>query len=272
MKNRAKGRRILGKAAVEMRQRKGPFAVYVTMRFLVIALLIVQIFNRDFEAVFLCLLTLLLFTVPHMIQTRFHVEFPTPLEVVFLCFVYASQVLGEILSFYIYVPYWDTLLHTVSGFMCAALGFSLVEIMNSKPDLKFELSPVFVALVAFCFSMTIGVVWEFFEFGMDRLFGTDMQKDTVVQMISTTLRALNPESTRTVINDIHSTAVNGQLLGIDGYLDIGLIDTMRDLLVNFVGAAVFSVFGYFYVTRNNKSFIEGLLITKKENVQQNEDN
>ena len=131
-----------------------------------------------------------------------------------------------------------------------------------------HLSPVFVALVSFCFSMTIGVLWEFFEFGMDCIFLTDMQKDTVVNVISSV--SLNPDGVNkaVIIRDITDTAVNGQSLGLGGYLDIGLIDTMKDLLVNFIGAVVFSIFGYFYTKHEGKSrgakVVEGLKIQRRE--------
>ena len=100
--------------------------------------------------------------------------------------------------------------------------------------------------------MTIGVIWEFFEFGMDQLFGFDMQKDAIVHSISSVM--LDPTRTNHAIriNDITQVAVNGQDLGLGGYLDIGLIDTMEDLVVNFIGAVVFSVFGFLYVKNRGK--------------------
>ena len=80
-------------------------------------------------------------------------------------------------------PFWDTVLHTLNGFLAAAIGFSLVDLLNRSERTSFTLSPVFMAIVAFCFSMTIGVIWEFFEFGMDQILGYDMQKDTVIHVI-----------------------------------------------------------------------------------------
>ncbi|QEK18940.1 hypothetical protein LAJLEIBI_02964 [[Clostridium] hylemonae DSM 15053] len=115
-----------------------------------------------------------------------------------------------------------------------------------------RLSPVFVAIVAFCFSMTIGVIWEFFEFGMDQIFHFDMQKDTIVHTISSVMLDPAGGNHPEVIENITDAAVNGQSLGLGGYLDIGLIDTMKDLLVNFAGAVVFSVIGYFYVKNRGK--------------------
>ncbi len=104
-----------------------------------------------------------------------------------------------------------------------------------------------MALVAFCFSMTVGVLWEFFEFGMDRLFQMDMQKDTVVNSITSVMLDPTNSNIPVTIDGITSVQVNGQELGFGGYLDIGLYDTMEDLFVNFIGAVTFSVIGYFYI-------------------------
>ena len=135
--------------------------------------------------------------------------------------------------------------------------------------LEFELSPVYVSLVAFCFSMTIGVLWEFFEFGMDRLFLMDMQKDTIIHSITSVMLDPTNMNIPVTIGDITSVAVNGQELGFGGYLDIGLYDTMEDLFVNFIGALVFSFIGYFYIKRRGegkiaKAFIPTITEPKPE--------
>ena len=138
------------------------------------------------------------------------------------------------------------MLHTINGFLAAAVGFSMVLLLNDNDKLTFDLSPFFLAMVAFCFSMTIGVLWEFFEFGMDWFFHSDMQRDTVVNAIYSA--SLDPTRSNRVVavQGIYDVVINGESLGMGGYLDIGLIDTMKDLLVNFVGAVVFSVTGFFY--------------------------
>ena len=105
-----------------------------------------------------------------------------------LLFIFAAEVLGEISAYYTTYPYWDTMLHTLNGFLCAAVGFCLVDLFDRSERFSLTLSPVFMAIVAFCFSMTIGVLWEFFECSMDRIFLFDMQKDTVVTAISSVMR------------------------------------------------------------------------------------
>ena len=248
---------------VEMRENKSTFLVYSGLRILVFGMMILQIFNQNYQNVFLCILTLVLMIMPSVVQATFKVEFPSALEIVVLVFIFAAEILGEISAFYMKFPYWDTVLHTLNGFLCAALGFSLVDIMNTQRKLKFELSPLFMAITAFCFSMTIGVMWELFEFAMDTIFKLDMQKDTVVNAISTVLLDPTQSNECVYIADIYDVAVNGNSLGLGGYLDIGLMDTMYDLIVNFIGAVVFSVMGYFYVKhKDEKSLIDGFVPTK----------
>lgn len=244
----------------ELKENRSAFIVYSTLRILVIGMMILQIFNRNFQNAFLCVLTLILFIMPSVVQATFKVEFPTLLEIIILLFIFAAEILGEISAFYIKFPYWDTILHTLNGFLCGAIGFSLVEIMNGNKRLRFELSPLFMAVVAFCFSMTIGVAWEIFEFSMDSLYHLDMQKDTVIHSIYTVTLDPMKDNNCVAITGIENTVINGKELGLGGYLDIGLMDTMYDLIVNFIGAFVFSVLGYGYVKyKDTKSFVNGLI-------------
>lgn len=237
---------------MELREHKSSFLVYVTLRLLVILMMILQIFNRNYENVFLCVLTLVLLLIPSLIQINLKIELPTALEITILVFIFAAEILGEIQSYYIKFPFWDTVLHTINGFLMAAIGFALVDILNRSKKFSIQLSPVFLAIVAFCFSMTIGVIWEFFEYGMDQFFGLDMQKDTVIQGFSSVLLDPTKSNIPVPVQDITEVLVNGRDLGLGGYLDIGLIDTMNDLFVNFVGAVLFSIIGYFYVKSRGK--------------------
>lgn len=223
------------------------FAVYVALRLIVLAELVMSIIRGEYESAFICLLVLALFILPFFIQQNFGIQLPSVLEIIILLFIFAAEILGELECYFITYPNWDSMLHTTTGFLCAATGFALIDILNRNSRIKFQLSPVYVALAAFCFSMTVGVLWEFFEFGMDRVFHLDMQKDTVVQSITSVMLDPTNSNTPITIDGIHSVAVNGTDLGFDGYLDIGLYDTMEDLFVNFIGALTFSIIGYFYV-------------------------
>lgn len=235
-----------------IRQQPAVFAVYVVLRLIVVAELVLSILRGEYESAFICLLVLILFILPFFIQQNFGIQLPTTLEIIILLFIFAAEILGELEGYFITYPNWDTMLHTTTGFLCAATGFALIDILNRNSRIKFQLSPIYVALAAFCFSMTVGVLWEFFEFGMDRLFHLDMQKDTVVQSITSVMLDPTNSNTPIMIDGIHSVAVNGNDLGFDGYLDIGLYDTMEDLFVNFIGAVTFSVIGYFYIKHRGK--------------------
>ena len=236
-----------------MKKRNGTFVLYMILRTLVIAILVLSLIEKRYESVATCALVLVLFLVPSFLERKLHFELPSTIEKIVLLFIYAAEIMGELQEFYLRVSWWDTMLHTMNGFLCAAVGFALVDILNSNPNVKLSLSPFYLAFVSFCFSMTVGVVWEFFEFSMDWFFHFDMQKDTVITTISSVM--LNPDGRNVpyVISGIESVTINGRELGLGGYLDIGLIDTMKDLFVNFIGAVVFSVIGYFYVKSRGKS-------------------
>ncbi|MBI9095487.1 MAG: hypothetical protein JEY71_11440 [Sphaerochaeta sp.] len=236
-----------------VRDRDSSQIVHYLLRLVVILVMINQMFEQNYENVFFCLLAIMLFAVPSFIETHTRIDFPPALENSILFFIFAAQILGEMRSYYVAYPFWDTMLHTANGFLAAAIGFSLVDILNQSQKVTFRLSPFFVAIVAFCFSMTIGVLWEFMEYFMDMVFATDMQKDTIIHSISSVM--LDPTNSQKVvtIDAITEVTVNGVDLGLGGYLDIGLHDTIMDMFVNFIGAMVFSIAGYFYVKNRKKS-------------------
>lgn len=252
MKKPPKPKDTVRRLKATIRQQPAVFAVYVVLRLIVVAELVLSILRGEYESAFICLLVLILFILLFFIQQNFGIQLPTTLEIIILLFIFVAEILGELEGYFITYPNWDTMLHTTTGFLCAATGFALIDILNRNSRIKFQLSPIYVALAAFCFSMTVGVLWEFFEFGMDRLFHLDMQKDTVVQSITSVMLDPTNSNTPITIDGIHSVAVNGNDLGFDGYLDIGLYDTMEDLFVNFIGAVTFSVIGYFYIKHRGK--------------------
>lgn len=248
--------------SMELREHRSSFLVYMVLRLLVILVLILQIFNQNWENVFYALLTLLLLIVPSVVQMTFKIELPITLEIIILLFIFAAEILGEIDDFYLKYSNWDTMLHTMNGFLSAAIGYSLVDILNKSKKVKFELSPIFICIVAFSFSMTIGVIWEFFEFSMDTFFAMDTQKDTIICLINSV--SIDPSGAMTSISDIKNVMIDGQALNINGYLDIGLIDTMEDLFVNFIGAIIFSIFGFFYTKNQDKKNIAALFVPRQK--------
>lgn len=246
------------------KHKKRDITIYVVLRFFVIVTLITQLIRGNYENVFLCILTLILFTIPTIIDKKLNIALPNALESIILLFIFSAEILGEVQNFYGIFKGWDSILHTINGFLCAAIGFSLIDILNRSEKFHTKMTPAFVALVAFCFSMTIGVLWEFFEFGMDVTFKTDMQKDRIVQEISTV--TLNPEGKNdpVEIRNITGTTIhyiengeNKEISVVDGFLDIGIRDTMKDLFVNFIGAVVFSILGLLYIKdRDEYKFAE----------------
>ena len=248
---------------IEVREHRSSFLAYSILRFLVLLVLVRQIMLGNYENIFTCILTLLLFLVPSFVQLTFKVELPIFLEILILIFIYAAEILGEIDNYYFSIPYWDTILHTINGFVCAAVGFSTVSLLNRSQKIQFALSPIYMAIVSFTFSMTIGVLWEFFEFSMDQFFGMDTQKDTLI----TTVRSAGVDESIPgfTVEDIHEVSLDGKVISEEGYIDIGLIDTMEDLFVNFIGAGVFSVFSFFYVKNEDRFvFIQNFIPKKKE--------
>ncbi len=213
---------------------------------LVILSVVRQFFLGNYHNMFLGILTLILFMVPQFLDRKLNVTIPPGLETVILIFIFSAEILGEINAFYVKIPIWDTILHTTNGFLMAAIGFALIDLFNRSDRFSIKMSPYFVAFFAFCFSMTVGVMWEFFEFSMDWFFGMDMQKDWIVPAINSV--KLNPTGANVPIHvDVQSLAVNGETWNLGGYLDIGIVDTMKDLIVNFIGAVVFSIIGILYL-------------------------
>ena len=248
-----------------MAGKKGVLTVYLTLRFLVVVTLVLRLLARDFESALICILTLVLLTMPSILERRLRIVLPDALEIVILLFIYAAEILGEIREFYVLVPHWDTVLHTINGFLFAAIGFCMVNLLNNDSNIAMDLSPFYVAVAAFCFSMTIGILWEFFEWGMDSWFGFDMQKDTIINTVNSV--SLHPDGKNQVVSlteikDVVILYADGtqQNLNLGGYLDIGLLDTMKDLFVNLIGAVVFSVIGYFYIKSKGQGRVAKMFI------------
>ena len=253
------------------KEEPAAFWTYVVLRFIVILILIRCILRGDIESAFVCVLVLVIYLLPQFVENRLNIDIPTTLEVIIFVFVFAAEILGELQSYFIKYSNWDIILHTSSGFLCAAVGFSLVDLLNRSDNVKVQLSPGYLAITTFCFSMTIGILWEFIEFSADRLFLLDMQKDTIVNQISSvSLDPTNSNISITVkgIKDVILVTDSGeQALGLGGFLDIGLYDTMEDLFVNFVGAVVFSVAAFFECKSEKRPLTTALTLRRKKKPQ-----
>lgn len=262
MPKRPKGNGPTEQLNMEKRHRtRRRLTIRGVLSFFIVLTFVRAAFMHRYENMFVCVLSLVLFSVPMLIERSLDIDIPPLMEAIIYCFIFAAEILGEINSFYTIIPGWDTMLHTINGFLVAAVGFALVDLFNRSERFSFKLSPLFLAIVAFCFSMTVGVLWEFFEFGADQMLGTDMQKDFIVQTVNSV--SLNPDGLNSVVHvPIESLVVNGEdwMQFPGGYLDIGLIDTMKDLQVNFIGAVAFSIIGYFYVKTRGKGKLAASLI------------
>lgn len=248
----------------QIREDKLAFTVYCICRLVIVAVLVRSVMQGQWESCFICVLASVLLLLPPFVEKKINIQLPSALEIVVFLFVICAEILGEIECFYVKYRFWDTMLHTVNGFMFAAFGFCLIDIFNRHERFRFKVSAGFLAIVAFCFSMTIGVLWEFTEFSIDHIAKIDMQKDTVVTDIytvsldetnsNTVVKVKNIEKTVIVSKDGTETVVNG------GYLDIGIIDTMKDLFVNFIGAIIFSIIGFIYVKNRGRGLLGSMLI------------
>ena len=251
-------RRFYRSLLQQIHTNRKAFIVFLILRALVVAVIIRCIVRGRWESVFVGVLALVLLLIPAFAEKKLKIELPTALEIFIYCFIFCAEILGEIECYYVRYPLWDTMLHTANGFMFAAVGFSMVDLLNQSKRFRFELSPIFIAVVAFCFSMTIGVLWEFFEFFADQLVRTDMQKDFLVNQISSVTLDPTMQNRAVQVNHIIRTTIetaSGEQVVLDGYLDVGLIDTMKDLFVNFIGAVVFSTIGFFFVKHRGKGKI-----------------
>lgn len=178
-----------------------------------------------------CVLGIVALFIPSIISKKWKVTIPSFMYIVYIIFLYAAIFLGEVRDFYYKVPHWDTILHTFSGAALGALGFSVVSLLNKQKNLNVNLSPFFVALFSFCFAITMGVIWEIYEFSFDGLLGLNMQKFALENGVNLVGRA-------------------------------ALSDTMKDLIVDSVGALVTSVVGYVSL-KYKKGWIDKILITEK---------
>ena len=170
--------------------------------------------KSDYALMFLqCLLGLFVLALPSIISHRWNLSIPNFIYIMYYAFLYCAVFLGEVLDFYYRIPHWDTILHFFSGAMLGALGFILVEWLNDDENIRVTLSPVFVALFAFCFALSCGAVWEIYEFTLDGLIGLNMQK--------------------------YALAGGEQLTG-----HLALTDTMKDIIVDALAAFIISLIGY----------------------------
>ena len=224
-------------------ENKIVFSVYLLLTCITLAVAVMTALNNRFESTFVAVLSLILLLLPTMVEEVLSLKLPSAFETVLLLFVFCANILGEIGEWYTRFAFWDDLLHGISGFLFAAVGISLVAFFCRQEAKQIVFSPLLLSIIALCFSVTVGVVWEFFEFSCDALLHTDMQKDVIIESIHSAYLNPNGQAPQTVshIATTLITAGNGAQIAMTGYLDIGLRDTMQDLFIDFSGALVFCI-------------------------------
>lgn len=242
--------------------------VYAVIRLIVIGFFIYGIVNKDWDYVLYSAMTLAFLMLPSVIEKRLKIELPTALEIVVVIFIFSGYILGKLVQFYYYIPFWDLILHTITGVLMAAIGVALIDVLNKSPGINLSMSPIFVAFVAFCFSMTIGVFWEFTEYTLDNTIDSDGQKGTILSTIISGELDETGRNKAVRVDDITRTVIYGTINGeeveleVSGYLDNGLIDTMEDLFVNLIGALIFSVIGAVYINTKGQGHFAQAFIPK----------
>lgn len=244
-----------------LKKRENVFYLFYFLTFLCLCF---GFFINDHRMVFISVLTIFLFLLCSFIERILKVRFPFLLRFFIFSFIFLAEILGEVFNFYSSVYFWDNFLHFLSGIITACFGFSLVYAFLER-CMKVKNLFLISFLFVFCFSISIGVFWEFTEFCFDRYFGFDMQKDTYVDEFNTV--SLDNDDVVSRISGISSTKIyanGGAVLLSDGYLDIGLIDTMEDLFMNVISAFVASLCGSFYIVgRKGFSFMELLRVSRE---------
>ena len=180
-----------------------------------------------------CILGLVTIHLPSILERRLRFELPGLLYGFYIVFLYCAIFLGEVRSFYYLFPRWDSILHFFSSMMTGFFGLMVVTILNRDRHVSMNLSPLFVCLFAFCFSVTIGSLWEIYEFIGDGLFGLNMQK--------------------------FMTAQGELLVGHNA-----LRDTMKDIIVDVLGALLASVIGMISIRRGTRWYIPTLTRSEEE--------
>lgn len=236
-------------------KNKKMVVIFWIMRLVVIAELVSAICLKNYVVAMQAVWILLLFTLPLMIERHLHVQLPSAMEITLTCFIFAALFLGEISAFYYRFPWWDLMLHTISGFVIGAIGFSLIQLLNKNEKVKISLSPLFVAIFTFTFALGVGALWEIFEFAADHIVGSNMQK-----------YMLDEETIKSISNTI--VQANGDLQQLSPIFRkicaFGLKDTMWDIIVDAIGAAVFSVMGYLYLLGKSKFDLSKLLLKRQD--------
>lgn len=219
-----------------------------------LSVIYVFVTSNELFSYFYCLATALFVALPLALSVIFRWKMNLLFYILFTFYTF-GPLLGAVYNLYYVLPWWDVLLHMLAGAVFAAVGAPISERLNKNNKTSYVLSALFGVL----FSVAIAVLWEFFEYGSDVFLGSDMQADTVIHAIRTKIN--RTDGITDVYHNITETLVNGKPIGVKGYLDIGLIDTMHDMITETVGAI--AVFLYVLIDRNKHPVITVLNTSNK---------
>ena len=225
--------------------------IYFLVHLLTIFFIIINTINLNIINILSCIITIIVFNIPIIIEKKLKIDLSSNLKSFILIFIYSSEILGRVNNYYGRFSLFDNYLHIINGFIAASIGFSLM-LLFYKDITKVKYYKIFIPLIVFCFSMTNALGWEFFEYIGDSLFNTDMQQDQYIYNINTKLLDDNHDHVIRINNIDYITIHNNNIKKINGYIDIGLNDTMQDLGANLLGAIIYCVLGYFYIIDNKK--------------------
>lgn len=174
-----------------------------------------------------CIMGVVAIHIPDILERHLKRDIPSFMVTMYIIFLYCAIFLGEVRSFYYLIPNWDNFLHTFSGMMLGSLGFSVITILNKTDKIPLNMSPFFVALFAFCFAVTIGVFWEFYEYLFDGLLGLNMQKF----MLEDGIALIGREALSDTMTDLFVDALGAFIMSVIGYISLKyktpLINTLR---------------------------------------------
>lgn len=243
---------------------KGVLALFLIFMLLSLFSFVISAVKMQAEGTANSFVTLILLCVPAYIEYGCKEKFPPLIEAFFLILIFGHGILGEVFFFYIRFRFWDIFLHALSGFLAAFFGIALLDILNGSGEVKRKLNPLFTTLNAFSFASAAAVLWEFIEFSADRLLGLDMQKDTIVHSFRSVLLDSTNSNIPVAVNDIRSVYINGKpLLVTDGYLELGLYDTMEDLAAAAVGSLLFCAAAFICLKAADKSKLKASIIPER---------
>lgn len=238
---------------------KSSLIILLLLFLITFVIMIKNFIIKDYRSAFISMFTIFIISLPDLMEKKFELKFTYFFKIIIYFFIFSNSILGEVCHYFIDYPYWDFVFHLIGGFIFVGVCLSLIH--------KYSLSLLLVIILTISFSMTVSISWEFVEYGADKIFYTDMQKDAIISNISSVKVDKVKNYKEEDVKDICKTVLydeNGDILKVikGGYLDIGLNDTMKDLGASFLGAVIFWLINYLSIY--NKKKVVNLFLIKKD--------